>query len=123
MSQYLFSVFPPTSPGSHPVPPVEDLARVQAQIDAFNEGLMTSGAWVFAGGLHPASTATVVRSSGGQVSITDGPFVESKEHIGGFWVVQAPDLDAALDLATRASAACELPVEVRPFEDLEAQGR
>ncbi len=78
---------------------------------------MDSGAWVFAGGLHPSTSATVVRVQDGDVLTTDGPFAESKEQMGGFWVLEAPDLDAALALAAKASAACMEPVEVRPFQD------
>ena len=90
--------------------------RQAAQVGAFNDELQQSGTWVFAGGLHPASSATVVRSTGGEVSMTDGPYAETKEQMGGFWVVQAADMDTALDLAGRAATACELPVEVRPLE-------
>jgi hypothetical protein len=71
---------------------------------------------VFTAGLHEASSATVVRHTGGETLLTDGPFVEGKEHIGGFWVIQAPDLDAALGWAARASEACTLPIEVRPLQ-------
>ncbi|MEJ7845316.1 MAG: YciI family protein [Acidimicrobiales bacterium] len=71
---------------------------------------------MFAGGLHPADTATVVRVDGGEVITTDGPFAETKEQLGGFWVVTAADLDAALALAARAATACRAPVEVRPFQ-------
>jgi len=93
-----------------------DAQRRVAQVAAFNDELQRSGAWVFAAGLHPASSATVVRSSGGEVSMTDGPYAETKEQMGGFWVVQAADLDVALDLAGRAAAASESPIEVRPME-------
>ena len=93
-----------------------DAQRVGAQVGAFNNELQRSGAWVFAAGLHPASSATVVRSAGGDVSMTDGPYAETKEQMGGFWVIEAADLDAALDLAARAAAACEGPIEVRPME-------
>jgi len=93
-----------------------DAQRMVAQVGAFNEQLQRSGAWVFGAGLHPASSATVVRSSGGDVSMTDGPYAETKEQMGGFWIVEAPDLDAALDLARQAAAACEGPVEVRPLQ-------
>jgi hypothetical protein len=72
---------------------------------------------VFAGGLHPADTATVVQVKDGDVLTTDGPFAETKEHLGGFWVIKAPDLDAALAWAARGSAACKGPVEVRPFQE------
>jgi hypothetical protein len=86
-------------------------------VGAFNTKLQEQGLWVFGGGLEPVDTATVVDASkGGDVLTTDGPFAEAKEHIGGFWVVKAPDLDAALELAREASAACAGPVEVRPFQ-------
>lgn len=87
-----------------------------AQVDAFNTALQQSGAWVFAAGLHPASSATVVRSSGGQVSMTDGPYAETKEQMGGFWMIEAADLDAALEWAAKAAAASDGPVEVRPAQ-------
>lgn len=93
--------------------------RRAAQVGAFNDELRKAGAWVFAAGLHPASSATVVRSSGGpgaEVSMTDGPYAETKEQMGGFWVIEAPDLDAALEWAGRAAAASEGPVEVRPIQ-------
>jgi hypothetical protein len=94
----------------------DDAQRLVAQVGAFNEQLMEAGSWVFAGGLHPASSATVVRAAGGEVSMTDGPYAESKEQMGGFWVIEAADLDAALDWARRAAAACEGPVELRPLQ-------
>ena len=87
-----------------------------AQVDAFNSELQQAGAWVFAAGLYPASSATVVRSSGGEVSMTDGPYAETKEQMGGFWVIEAADLDGALEWAGNAAAACEGPVEVRPAQ-------
>jgi hypothetical protein len=93
-----------------------DAQRMFAQVDAFNAEVQAAGAWVFAGGLHPASSATVVRSTNGDVSMTDGPYAESKEQMGGFWVIEATDLDTALDWARKGSAACEGPVEVRPFQ-------
>ncbi len=76
-----------------------------------------AGAWVFAGGLYASSTATVVRVDGGDILITDGPFVEGKEHVGGFWVIKAPDLDSALEWGRKATRACAVPIEVRPFHD------
>ena len=114
MSQYLMSVW-------HDEDYVvdfsgDDAQRLVAQVGAFNEQLMEAGSWVFAGGLHPASSATVVRATGGEVSMTDGPYAESKEQMGGFWVIEAADLDAALDWARRAAAACEGPVELRPLQ-------
>ena len=74
-----------------------------------------AGVWVFHAGLQPASSATVVRRSGREVSMTDGPYAETKEQMGGFWVIEAGDLDAALDWAAKATAACERPIEVRPM--------
>ena len=94
----------------------DDMQRMFAQVGAFNESLEKAGAWVFGCGLRPASTATVVRSTGTDVSMTDGPFAESKEQMGGFWIIEATDLDAALEWAGKAAAACEGPVEVRPTE-------
>ncbi|HEY2576078.1 MAG TPA: YciI family protein [Streptosporangiaceae bacterium] len=95
----------------------EEMQRSYGLVDAFNSELQSAGAWVFAGGLHPASTATVVRAQGGQVVTTDGPFTETKEQLGGFWIIKAADLDAALDWAAKGSVACGLPVEVRPFQE------
>ena len=87
-----------------------------AQVGAFNDELQRSGAWVFAAGLHPASSATVVRSSADNVSMTDGPYAETKEQMGGFWIIQAADLDVALELAARGAAASGGPIEVRPLQ-------
>src|SRR4051812_29605828 len=114
MAQYLLSVHDPE--GGRPEMADSDMQKVFAQVDAFNEALRASGSWVFAGGLEDPSTATVVDATGADVLVTDGPYAETKEQLGGFWVVEAPDLDAALDLAKRGSAACEAPVEVRPFQ-------
>ena len=93
-----------------------DAQRRVAQVDAFNSEAQQAGAWVFAAGLHPASSATVVGSSRGEVSMTDGPYAETKEQMGGFWVIEATDLDGALEWAGKASVACEGPVEVRPAQ-------
>lgn len=114
MKHYLLAVH--TAEGT-PVPPEEEIQQAYRDTDAFNAEVMASGAWVFGGGLLPPDTATVVRAQGGQVVTTDGPFAETKEQLGGFWVIKVADLDAALDYAGRASAACRQPVEVRPFED------
>jgi hypothetical protein len=84
-------------------------------IDEFNDRIQAEGYWVFAGGLGSPSTATVVDNRGGEALVTDGPFVETKEHVVGFWIVEAPDLDVALKLATEGSRACNRKVEVRPF--------
>jgi len=113
MSQYLMSV---AMIDGAPTRAPEDMQRAFQQVDRLNAEMQSAGAWVFAGGLMPASSATVVRTDGDEVLITDGPFTESKEHIGGFWVIEAPDLDAALAWATKATRACEDPVEVRPFQ-------
>ena len=115
MKQYLLAVH---MVEGEPVPSEEEIQKMYKAVDIFNAEVKAEGAWVFAGGLHPASTATVVRAQGGQVVTTDGPFAETKEQLGGFWVIQAPDLDAALDYAARGSAACGGPVEVRPFQDM-----
>ena len=114
MKQYLLAVH---MVEGEPVPSEADMQRSYQAVDAFNRELMASGQWVFAGGLLPPDTATVVRAQGGKVVMTDGPFAESKEQIGGFWVIKAADLDAALEIAGRGSEACGGPVEVRPFQD------
>jgi hypothetical protein len=114
MTQYMMSVH---MVEGTPMPSEEDMQRMYKQVDTFNQKLMAQGSWVFGGGLHPANTATVVRVQNGEVLTTDGPFAESKEQLGGFWIVNAPDLDAALALAAEGAAACEGPVEVRPFQD------
>ena len=94
----------------------QEMQERVAQVDVFNAELQAAGAWVFATGLHPASSATVVRANGGDVSMTDGPYAESKEQMGGFWMIEAADLDAALAWAGKAAIACAGPVEVRPAE-------
>lgn len=114
MTQYMLAVH---DDGSGEMPSPELMQQAFAQVDAFNEELKAAGAWVFGGGLQPAPSATVVRVDGGETIITDGPFAETKEQLGGFWVIEAADLDLALALATKASAACMAPVEVRPFQD------
>ncbi|HEV3463322.1 MAG TPA: YciI family protein [Actinomycetota bacterium] len=112
MKQYLLSVYQPDGP----TPPPEVLEPIMAGLDALNAELKQAGAWVFAGGLHPPSTATVVRVADGEALITDGPFAEAKEHLGGFTIVRAPDLDAALEWGRRIAEVTTLPVEVRPFQ-------
>jgi hypothetical protein len=114
MKQYLLAVH---MVDGTPMPSQDEMQRMYRQVDEFNADLRASGGWVFAGGLLPADTATVVRAQGGKVVTTDGPFAETKEQLGGFWVIKAEDLDAALEIAGRASAACMGPVEVRPFQD------
>jgi hypothetical protein len=114
MTQYLLSVYI----DENAAPPADDvMEKMYRDVDAVNEEMKSSGAWVFGGGLHPTSTATVVDGSRGTVSMTDGPYAETREHLGGFWVIEAPDLDAALAWASKATVACQGPVEVRPFQD------
>ena len=114
MTQYLMSVY---MVEGEELPPPETIEQMYADVDKFNQKLQSQGAWVFGGGLHEANTATVVQVKDGDVLTTDGPFPEAKEQIGGFWVVEASDLDAALALAAEATVACRAPVEVRPFQD------
>jgi hypothetical protein len=117
MKEYLLAVYHPESDTGLTD---EEMQQSFELVDAFNDELRSAGAWVFAGGLHPASSATVVRARDGQVITTDGPFTETKEQLGGFWVIKAADLDAALDWAAKGSVACMLPVEVRPFQGNDA---
>jgi hypothetical protein len=112
MKQYLLSIY---QPDGDPPPP-EVLEPVMAELAKVNAELRETGAWVFAGGLHPASTATVLHSKDGEMLMTDGPYVEGKEHIGGFTVIQAEDLDAALDWGRKFAKAIGLPIECRPME-------
>jgi hypothetical protein len=115
MTQYLLSVH--MVEGEDAYASEDEMQEAFKAVDAFNQELQAKGAWVFAGGLQPVDTATTVDGTGADVVITDGPFAESKEQIGGFWVIEASDLDAALDWAARGSAACKGKVEVRPFQD------
>jgi hypothetical protein len=87
-----------------------------AAIDVFNERLQAEGNWVFAGGLASPDTATIIDNRGEEALVTDGPFIESKEYLAGFWIIEAPDLDVALALATEGSKACNRKIEVRPFQ-------
>jgi len=112
MAQYLLSMFQPDGA----IPPPEVLKKVMEQLSVINEEIKSAGGWVFTGGLHPPSTATVLRMDGGKVATTDGPFAEGKEHIGGFWIVDVSDLDAALKIASRILRVTTLPMEVRPFK-------
>ncbi len=114
MTQYLLSVHDPAS-GRREMADA-DMQAAYAAVDTFNTELQAGGSWVFAGGLEEPTTATVVDATGSDVLVTDGPYAETKEQLGGFWVVEAPDLDAALEIARRASVACREPVEVRPFQ-------
>lgn len=109
--QYLLSIQQPD--GDPPAPEVLD--PIMRELDALNAEMQAAGAWVFAGGLHPPSTATVVRARDGEVLLTDGPYAEGTEHVGGFTVVSAPDLDGALEWGGRLAAVLGLPIEVRPL--------
>ena len=119
MKRYLLSIYQPDGA----VPDPELLGPVMEKVQVLNAELQAAGAWVFAGGLHAPDTATVVRVKDGETLTTDGPYIEGKEHLGGFTVIDAPDLDAALNWATKLSNALVLPgfktglaVEVRPFQ-------
>lgn len=112
MKHYLLSIYQPDGG----VPEPEVLEKVMQDLDTLNREIKAAGGWVFTGGLHPPSSATVVRVQDGDVLTTDGPYVEGKEHVGGFWIVQAADLDAALDWARKAARATTLPIEVRPLQ-------
>jgi hypothetical protein len=112
MKHYLLSVIQPD--GDPPPPDVlEPIAR---DLAALRREMQAAGVWVFAGGLHPPSTATMVRVRDGETLLTDGPFAEGKEHVGGFVIVKAPDLDAALAWGGKLARATTLPIEVRPFQ-------
>ena len=114
MKKYLLSIYQP----DEGTPPPDVLEQVMHDVNALIAEAKAAGVWVFNGALHPPSTATVVRATGGEVLLTDGPYVEGKEHIGGFLVILAPDLDAALEWARKTARAIPaLPIEVRPFQD------
>lgn len=114
MQHYMLSVY--MVEGAE-APSEDQMQQAFKDVDALNADIKASGAWVFAGGLYPADTATVVSEKGGDVVTTDGPFSEAKEQIGGFWVIKVADLDEALAWAKRATVACRGAVEVRPFQD------
>jgi hypothetical protein len=111
MPQYLLSIYQPDGPAPGP----EVLEPIMRDLADLNREMQAAGAWVFAAGLHPADSATVLRPGGGEILVTDGPFTEGKEHLGGFTVVEAEDLDAALGWARKLAGVTTLPVEVRPF--------
>jgi hypothetical protein len=113
MKTYLLSVIQPEGP----TPPAASLEKIMADVHALNEEMRAAGAWVFSAGLHAPSTATVLRPSGDDVLMTDGPFAEGKEQIGGLSIVRAEDLDGALEWGRRLAAATTLAIEVRPFQD------
>jgi hypothetical protein len=112
MTQYLLSINQPDGPP----PPSVDLEKVMREVNGVIAEMKAARTWVFNGGLHPPSTATVVRLQDGDVIMTDGPYVEGKEHVGGLCIINAPDLDAALEWARKLARAVTLPIEVRPFQ-------
>jgi hypothetical protein len=111
MTRYLINIYQPDGPPPNP----EKLATVMQEIVAIRQELEAAGKWVFGAGLHAPSTATVIRAKGEDVLLTDGPFLEGKEHIGGFMIIEAGDLDEALEWGLRYARATGLPIEVRPF--------
>jgi hypothetical protein len=111
MKQYLLSIYQPD--GDPPGPEV--LEPIIRDLAVWDQEVKAAGAWVFSGGLHPPSTATVVRVKDGDVLTTDGPYTEGKEHLGGLTIIQVPDLDAALEWGRKLARASTLPIEVRPF--------
>jgi hypothetical protein len=113
MKQYLLSIIQPDGPPPAPGP----LDEIMSEVNAVMQDMRDQGVWVFSAGLHPPQTATVLRAKGKEVLMTDGPYVEGKEHIGGFTIVKAPDLDAALEWGRRVARATTLPIEVRPVVD------
>jgi hypothetical protein len=119
MTQYMLSVHTVEGEARAPMTD-EEMQQSWKGIQALNEELKSAGAWVFSARLHEPDTATVVRMSAGEVLTTDGPFAESKEHLGGFYLIEAEDLDAALTWASKATAAVKRPIEVRPLVDSEA---
>jgi hypothetical protein len=116
MKQYLLSIYQPDGP----IPAPEVLAKISSDVRAVREDIRAAGAWVFSGGLHASSTATVLDPRSDQMPMTDGPYVEGKEHIGGLVIINAESLDEALAWGRKVARATTLPVEVRPFQgDLE----
>jgi hypothetical protein len=111
MGEYLLSIYQPDGPP----PPPEVLGPVMARVNTFNAELRSAGAWVFSVGLLPPSAATVLRAGEEEVFATDGPYTEGKEHVGGFWLIEAPDRAAALKWAGKAAKAVGLPIELRPL--------
>lgn len=112
MTYYLLNIYQPD--GETPEPEILD--KIMTDVDVFNQELQAAGAWVFTGGLGPADSSTVLRPGNGSVLTVDGPYVASKEHVGGFWVIDAEDLDAALAWGRKAATATTLPIEVRAID-------
>lgn len=114
MARYLLSVHSREGEVREPMTE-EEMRQSHTQLGRIEQEIQAAGAWVFSGRLHEPDTATVVRMSGGEVLTTDGPFAESKDHLGGFYIIEAADLDAALGWATKVTACIRVPIEVRPF--------
>ena len=114
MPQYLLTVVEPTGAGT-PAPEVLD--RIMKDVDAVDREMHDAGAWVFSGGLYPPDSATTLRHEGDEILVVDGPFAEGREQVGGFSIITAPDLDAALEWGRKLAAATTLPIEVRPFRE------
>lgn len=112
MKRYLLTIYQPD--GDPPAPEIMD--KVMREIDVLIQDAKAAGAWLFNAGLHAPSTATVVRLHEGEMLMTDGPYTEGKEHVGGILIIKAPDLDSALEWGRRAARAITLPIEVRPFQ-------
>ena len=119
MAQYLLSVHTVEGEARDPMTD-EEMQQFMGRVGVLEEELKSAGAWLFGGALHGPDTATVVRVSGGELLTTDGPFAESKEHLGGFYIIEAEDLDAALVWASKTTAAVAKPIEVRPFRHVSA---
>jgi hypothetical protein len=114
MAQYLLSVHSVEGEAAEPMTD-EEMQQFMKRVGELEEEMKSAGSWVFGGRLHEPDTATVVRVSGGEVLSTDGPFAESKEHLGGFYIIEAEDLDAALSWASKTADCVRRPIEVRPF--------
>ena len=114
MTKYLLTIYTPS--GGTPPPP-EVLGKIMQGVDDLTDQAKQAGVWVFNGGLHAPSTATVLQAKGDEVMMTDGPFAEGKEYVGGFTIVDVPDLDAALEWGRKYARVITLPIEVRPFHD------
>ncbi|GIH29640.1 hypothetical protein Aph01nite_79500 [Acrocarpospora phusangensis] len=114
MPHYMLSVHSVEGQAREPMSE-EEMRHSHERLGAVEQEMKASGTWVFSGRLHEADTATVVRTAGGRIVTTDGPFTESKDHLGGFYIIRADDLDAALALAAKVTAAIDTPIEVRPF--------
>ena len=119
MTTYLLSIHQPDGPP----PPAVNLDQIMRKVTALNVEMKEAGVWVFSDGLHPPSTATVLHMKNDEVLMTDGPYVEGKEHLGGLCIIKAPDLDAALEWGRKLARATTLPIEVRPFRGGAAPSR